>query len=147
MTLSPKIPCSVCGRYDNRAVTLDALVIRDNHILLIKRAQDPDKGKWALPGGYLDHDETIEQAVIRETKEETSLTVTSLRMLGVYDDPHRHPTQNVAVSYVVSAEGIPHAGDDAAECEFFDLSSLPELLAFDHLKMITDYIRKREQMR
>src|SRR3989344_168461 len=93
--------CSACGRYPNRAISIDALIIQDNKLLLIERALNPYKGFWALPGGHVDWNETVEEAVEREVKEETNLIVISLQLLGVYSNPKRHPNQTVAVSFFV----------------------------------------------
>lgn len=132
--------CPVCGTYNNRSVTVDGVVVNaSGEILLIKRALDPYKAYWALPGGFLDWGETTEEAVIREVKEETGLIATAVMLLGVYSDPGRHPEQTVAVSYLVDAPGKPKAGDDAADCKFFSPDKLPDRLAFDHQKIISDY--------
>ena len=131
--------CPSCGRYAGRPLSIDALIVKDGKILLIKRGVKPYKDFWALPGGHVDFDETVEEAVVREIKEETSLDVISLKFLGLYSDPGRHPDQSVAVSYVVNFIGEPKAGDDAEECRFFPLDSLPENLAFDHQKIINDF--------
>lgn len=137
-----KKPCPCCGRYPNRTVTIDALIISNNKILLIKRLVAPYKGFWALPGGHVDFGETVEDAVKREVKEETSLTVKSLKLFGVYSSPKRHPKQAVAVSYIVDTKGNAKAGDDAEKLDFIPLDNLPENLAFDHEEIIGDYLVK-----
>lgn len=135
--------CLACGLYKTRGVTIDALIIRNTRILLIKRKLDPYKNLWALPGGHLDFDETIEDAVRREVKEETGLVTTTLKLLGVFSQPQRHPGQFIAVAFVVETTGEPIAGDDAGECNFFPLTALPKPLAFDHTEMIKKYLEKR----
>jgi len=135
-------PCPTCGNYKNRAVSIDALIVRDGNILLIKRGIEPYKDFWGLPGGHLDFDEKIEDAVRREVKEETGLVVTSLLLHGIYDSPSRHPKQSVAISYITETIGEPKAGDDAAEVQFFLINNLPSELAFDHNKIIADYLKK-----
>jgi len=134
--------CPCCGRYPTRSVTIDALIVQNKKILLIKRGVTPYKDRWALPGGHVDFDETVEEAVRREVREETNLTVTSAKLLGVYSSPKRHPKQAVAVSYIVDAKGDAKAGDDAENLDFFPLDDLPENLAFDHKEIIGDYLAK-----
>ena len=135
-------PCPTCGNYNNRAISIDALIVRDGNILLIKRGVEPYKGFWGLPGGHLDFDETIKDAVRREVNEETGLTVTSLKLLGIYDSPKRHPKQSVAISYITETIGEPKAGDDAIEVQFFSLKNIPKELAFDHTQIISNYLKK-----
>jgi 8-oxo-dGTP diphosphatase len=146
MQLKNNEPCTSCGRFANRGVTIDAVIVRENKILLIKRGTEPFEGFWALPGGYVEWDETVEEAVKREVVEETGLVAESLKMIGVYSSPDRHPKQCIDVAFAVeglSAEEAeePKAGDDAIEIEWFDVDNLPTL-AFDHEKIIRDYLRK-----
>ena len=124
--------------YKNRATTTDALIIKDGKILLIKRMNEPFKNYWAFPGGYIDFNETAEQACKREVKEETNMAVKSLKLLGVYSSPKRDPRQTITIAYIVSVTGKAEAGDDAAEAKWFPLNKLPKL-AFDHAKMVKDY--------
>jgi len=128
-------PCPVCKRYNNRAITVDAVIIKNNKILLIKRGVEPFKDFWALCGGYLDWNETVEDAVKREVKEELNLKVTKSKFIGVFSDPKRHPKQCVNIAFKVEVEGDPKSGDDAKEFKWFEIDELPEL-AFDHKKII-----------
>jgi 8-oxo-dGTP diphosphatase len=137
-------PCPHCGRYNNRAVTIDAVIIKDNMILLIKRGAEPFKDYWALPGGHVDWDETIEDAVKREVKEELGVDATNLKQIGIYSDPKRHPKQCINVAYGVETDGEFKAGDDAKEYKRFDLNELPEL-AFDHKQIIEDYRKIKDK--
>jgi len=131
-------PCPSCGEHKNRGVSVDGLVIRDNKILLIKRGRDPFKGFWALPGGYVDWNESTEEAVTREVMEETGLKVSSCELIGVYSSPGRHPKQVINIAYKVTATGEPKASDDAEEFCWCSLNELPAQLAFDHKKIIGD---------
>jgi 8-oxo-dGTP diphosphatase len=142
MELKNNEPCQSCGRYMNRAMTVDAVIVRDGKILLIKRGSEPYKGFWAVPGGYVDFDETTEEAVRREVKEETGLIVTSLEFIGLYSDPKRHPKQCVSAAYVVEAKGEVKVGDDALEFKWESIKNFGEL-AFDHKKIIDDYLKKK----
>jgi 8-oxo-dGTP diphosphatase len=124
------------------AVTVDAVVVctEKNSILLIKRKNHPFKGKWALPGGFVDEDEIPEKAVQRELKEETNLELKPLSMIGVFGEKGRDPRGwTISVAYYFECiEGLmsmAKSGSDSAETEWFPTSELPEL-AFDHKKII-----------
>jgi 8-oxo-dGTP diphosphatase len=116
--------------------------MRGDTILLGKRGADPFRGFWALPGGYVERDESVEEAVAREVKEETGLEVTGVKLSGVYSKPDRHPKQAVVIVYAVEAEGEARSGDDLQQVRFCPLDELPDL-AFDHRTIIDDYLRQR----
>lgn len=135
--------------YKRIALTVDGIISRGKgkklEILLIQRGRGPFKGKWALPGGFVEYGETVENAVAREIKEETGLKARIRSILGVYSDPKRDPRRHTA-SVVYSLEilgGTLKCGDDAADARFFPVSSMPEL-AFDHAKIISDFISAKE---
>jgi len=112
-------------------------------ILLIKR-KNPPHG-WALPGGFVDVGERLEQAARREAREETSLEVQLKALLGCYSDPARDPRgHTISPVYVAEASGEPHAADDAAHVQAFLPDQLPTALAFDHALILADYRRYRE---
>ena len=135
-------PCPDCGRFSNRGVSIDAVIIQVGQVLLVQRGVEPYKGSWATPGGYVEWDETTEQTVTREVKEETGLTVESCQLVGVRSSPDRHPKQVINLVYRVSvAEGEPVKGDDAADVQWFSLENLPETLAFDHEQNIEDSLK------
>lgn len=127
-------PCPHCKNYSNRGLTIDAVIEEQGKILLIKRGAEPFKDFWALPGGYVDWDETVEEAVAREVSEE----------IGVYSKPSRHPHQAIDLAYSVSITGEPKAGDDAVELLWAPLDDLPEL-AFDHTQIIDDYKTQKKR--
>ena len=139
-SITPNSKCPNCGEYKNRAISIDAIIEQDGKILLVKRGIDPYKGYWAIPGGHVDFDETLEQSTVREVKEETGLTVTKLTLFGIYSDPGRHPRQTIAVAYIVEVEGVPIAGDDAVELAWFSPKKLPPNMAFDHLVILHNFI-------
>jgi 8-oxo-dGTP diphosphatase len=139
MKLKKNEPCPKCGRFANRGVTIDALIIRDDKILLIKRNAEPFKGFWALPGGYVDWNETIEDAAKREVFEETNFKVKSLALVGIFSNPERHPKQCIDIAYLVETEGEVRVGDDAIEFRWESIDNLPKL-AFDHKKIIEHYL-------
>ncbi len=144
LQLDTSTPCPECGRYANRAITVDAVMVKDNKILLIKCGAEPFKNYWALCGGHIDWDETAEQAAIREVKEELGLTVTSIKFINYYTDPNRHPKQAVNFAFAVEVEGEPVAGDDAEEFRFFARDELPKELAFDHATILSDFLKMQE---
>ena len=120
-------------------LTVDAIIIRnDKSIVLVKRKDDPFKGSFALPGGHVEYGETVEEAVVREAKEETGLDVDVEDLFGVYSDPHRDPRgHTVSVVFVCKEVGGElEAGSDAAEVRSF--KKPPEGLAFDHAKILKD---------
>jgi 8-oxo-dGTP diphosphatase len=123
-------------------LTVDIIVLtRDSpaHVLLIRRGDDPFAGAWALPGGYVNHEEPLETAARRELREETSLEVGELEQLNAFGDPGRDPrgwTVTVAFVTLVDAGQVqPKAGDDAAATAWHPLDRLPNL-AFDHDKIL-----------
>lgn len=125
-------------------VTVDILVINNftDEILLIKRLNDPFKDCWALPGGFVDENEDLEEAAHRELREETNLEIEELYQIGAYGKPGRDPRGHmVSIAYLGYSEDKTtiKAMDDAKEIKWFKLSKLPEL-AFDHLEIIENTI-------
>jgi 8-oxo-dGTP diphosphatase len=129
-------------KYPRPAVTVDALVLSNqNSVLLIERSHDPFQGKWALPGGFIDMDETLETACQRELLEETGLRVGELKQFKAYGAVDRDPrgrTISVIFYSFQEEESQPTAGDDAAKAKWFPLDQLPEL-AFDHQQIIEEF--------
>lgn len=109
-------------------------------VVLIERKHPPPG--WALPGGFVDVGECLEQAAVREAREETSLEVELQALLGCYSDPRRDPRgHTVSAVYVAQARGEPRARDDARHAAVFPLAELPQALAFDHALILQDYRR------
>ena len=135
-----------CYDYARAAITVDIILINDNRILLIKRGNDPFKNIWALPGGFMDMDETLEHAAIRELEEETSIKAEKLYQFKTYstiDRDPRHRTISTAFynksnSNITNLQAI--AMDDAIEAIWWDINNLPGL-AFDHDKIISEFIK------
>ncbi|MBR4773345.1 MAG: NUDIX hydrolase [Bacteroidales bacterium] len=127
--------------YPRPMLTADCVVLRNNEVLLIRRGNEPFRGCWALPGGFMEMDETIEHCAERELQEETGLQVaeTDLHLIGIYSTLGRDPRgRTVTAAYLVRlVSGEPKAGDDAAEVRWWPLANLPSL-AFDHAEIITD---------
>lgn len=132
-------PCPHCGRYKNRGLSVDAVIVRGDKILLGKRKGEPFKGYWGIFGGFVGSDETAEDALRRETKEESGLDVISSDLIGVYSDPARDPRGTVTVAYAVRVRGEPKAGDDIEDVKWVHIDDLPDNLPFDHKQIIADY--------
>jgi 8-oxo-dGTP diphosphatase len=127
------------------AVSVDLVIELEDRpgcpVVLIRRGRPPPG--HALPGGFVDVGETVEQAAVREAREETGLEVTLGALLGVYSDPARDPRgHTVSVVYVARARGEPVAGDDAAAILVTDPAAAPPL-AFDHGRILRDYLARR----
>ncbi len=135
-------------RYTGKTSTA-IILFPDNKILLIKRNTRPFVGYWALPGGRMDTGETIEQTVVREVKEETGLSVKIERVVGEYVE--RGTKDDIEYEYyptcfVVKAIGgeLKKQDSEIKEMQLFDLGSLPSPLAFEHDKMIKDYVHAKK---
>jgi 8-oxo-dGTP diphosphatase len=117
---------------------VDVVIPSERGVVLIRRASEPFKGRWALPGGFVEVGETVEEAADREAAEETGLVVEVARLVGVYSDPERDPRgHNVSVAFLVRVlSGDLAAASDAAEVSVLDPASVE--LAFDHARIIED---------
>jgi 8-oxo-dGTP diphosphatase len=126
-------------------LTVDAIIRKGDGLLLVKRGRPPFEGRYALPGGFVEAGETVEEAVMREIREETGLRTGVARLLGVYSDPERDPRGHT-VSAVFELDiigGKVKGGDDAAAAAFFELGNLPPL-AFDHDRVVADYLKSQK---
>ena len=138
-------------KYPRPAVTADCIVITkepDSKVLLIERGDEPFKGCWAFPGGFMNMDETTEQCAIRELEEETGLRVSEVHQIGAYSKVNRDPrgrTITVAYLAIVDEPIAVNGQDDAAKAQWFPLSALPEL-AFDHDEIMQDAIKKYQEI-
>jgi 8-oxo-dGTP diphosphatase len=132
--------------YKNPTPTVDVILERESKILMVKRKKDPYKDHLALPGGFVNEGETVEDAMKREAMEETSLEIHPIDLLGVYSDPRRDPRKHIVtvVFLGIIVSGDLRASDDAASIEWIQLSSIDQLqqqkmLAFDHAQILQDY--------
>ena len=138
-------------KYPRPAVTADCIVITkepDPKVLLIERGDEPFKGCWAFPGGFMNMDETTEQSAIRELEEETGLRLSDVHQIGAYSKVDRDPRgRTITVAYLaIVDEPITVIGqDDADKAEWWPLSDLPHL-AFDHYDIMQDAIRKYKEI-
>ena len=124
-------------------ITVDAIIeMEDGRIVLVERKYPPPG--WALPGGFVDPGESLAQAVRREALEETDLRVSVVELFHVYSTPWRDPRgDTVSAVYHCRAQGAPQGGDDAASARAFPFENLPRELAFDHGKIIQQFIHWR----
>ncbi len=125
-------------KHKTPSLTVDTVILFKNKLVVVKRKYPPFKGKFALPGGFVEIGESTEEAASREAFEETGLSVEILKLIGVYSDPERDPRRHtVSVCYLAKGDGDLKSGSDADSVELFELDLIPEL-AFDHNKMIND---------
>jgi 8-oxo-dGTP diphosphatase len=128
-----------CYDYPRPAVTVDAVVFDpDDHVLLIQRKHEPFQGRWALPGGFVEPDEPLDAAVIRELAEETGVRGVDLHQVGAFGDPGRDPRGHVvSIAYATTLRRRPAAAaaDDAADAHWFPVAALPPM-AFDHDEIV-----------
>ena len=133
--------------YPRPAVTADCVVFgrdgQDIKVLLIERGNEPYRGCWAFPGGFLNMDETAEQCALRELKEETGLVLHSAEQIGAYSDVNRDPRGRVITIafYAMTTVSQVKGNDDAAKAQWFSLNDLPPL-AFDHELIMRNAIQK-----
>ena len=120
-------------------IAADIIAEIGDKIVLIERKNIPLG--WAIPGGFVDFGETVEQAAVREAREEISLDVELRALLGVYSRPDRDPRgQTITVVYVARASGTPRGADDAKSAILCDPRNPPAPLAFDHAEILSDYV-------
>jgi O-acetyl-ADP-ribose deacetylase (regulator of RNase III)/ADP-ribose pyrophosphatase YjhB (NUDIX family) len=124
-------------------VTVDVIIELPEGIVIIKRSNPPFG--WALPGGFVDYGESLEEAVTREAKEETGLDLIQVKQLHTYSDPGRDPRfHTIGTVFIARAQGVPKAGDDAADSKVIKLSQIEKLdFAFDHKKVLQDYLKSK----
>ena len=143
------IRCQKCGNeievYQNPVPTVDIIIeLESRGIVLIKR-KNPPSG-WAIPGGFVDYGESLEEAAVREAREETNLDVELIRQFHTYSDPNRDPRHHtITTVYIAKGKGKPEARDDALELGIFTRSNLPEQIAFDHRTILEDYFRESQK--
>lgn len=138
--IKPIRPFKFIMQYKSRnpLLTVDAIIEIEGGIILIKR-KNPPPG-WAIPGGFVDYGESLEDAACREAKEETGLDITLIRQFHTYSKPGRDPRHHtVSTIFIATASGTPVAADDAKDIGIFTKDSLPKDIAFDHRQILEDY--------
>lgn len=125
------------------ALTVDVIIELEGQGVVLIRRRNPPYG-WALPGGFVEYGESLEDAARREAREETALEVALLRQLHTYSDPARDLRgHTVSTVFVARASGRPEAGDDAKTVGVFTRETLPAEIAFDHRTILEDYFSGR----
>ncbi|QHN07714.1 NUDIX hydrolase [Methanothermobacter sp. THM-2] len=125
-------------------LTVDVIIrLSEDTLVLVRRGKPPYEGSWAIPGGFVEYGETVEEAARREALEETGLEVELEGLLGVYSDPSRDPRgHTVSICFTAVASGRPVGGSDAAEARVFHIEDIPyDNLAFDHSRILDDFIK------
>ena len=129
--------------YVNPVPTVDIIIEYNNGIVLIERKNFPHG--WAIPGGYVDYGESLEEAAIREAKEETNLDVELITQFHTYSSPERDPRQHtISTVYIAKGKGELKGKDDALNAKVFTKENLPKKLVFDHGKILSDYFKYKE---
>ncbi len=146
-----KVKCPKCGtevfQYKSPVPTVDIIIEvqpdqGEEEIVLIYRKNEPRA--WALPGGFVDYGETLEEAAVREAREETGMEIERPAQFHTYSDPRRDPRRHtISTVFTARAKGIPRPGDDAEKAALFREGSLPSPLAFDHGEILNDYFHHR----
>jgi ADP-ribose pyrophosphatase YjhB (NUDIX family) len=143
------LKCPKCGYefdiYKNPVPTADIIIEVEgaNGIVLIER-KNPPYG-WAIPGGFVDYGESLEETAVREAKEETGLDVTLVTQFHTYSDPKRDPRHHtITTVFIARARGAPKGGDDARQARIFTKDNLPSPLAFDHERILKNYFEYKE---
>ena len=130
-------------QYPRASVTADAVLFAEKegqmYVLLIQRGNEPYKGYWVFPGGFLNMDETVAHCAERELEEETGIVLTGMQLSGIYSDVERDPRGRVITAAYTAMTTMPvaTAADDAAAAKWWPLNDLPPL-AFDHDKILVD---------
>ena len=135
------------GERKHPRVAVDIVIVgRDGSVVLVKRAGEPFKGMWALPGGFVEYGERVEEAAIREAREETGLEVTIKALVGVYSRPDRDPRGHViSIAFLAEeAGGELRPGSDALDARRF--KEPPKELAFDHAEILRDALAKMGEL-
>lgn len=147
------MPCPCCGaavpQYRNPALTVDVVIYEPALGVVLITRKNPPPG-FALPGGFVDAGESVEDAAVREMLEETGLNVTLTGLLGVYSRPDRDPRGHTVSAVFTGRTESPaalKAGDDAAGAAFFSLAALPDELAFDHSEILEDFKKHLKGLR
>ncbi len=129
----------------NPLPTVDVIIEIERRGIVLIRRKNPPFG-WALPGGFVELGESAESAAVREAQEECGLEVVLLEQFHTYSDPARDPRRHtLSIVYIAEAGGIPVGADDAVEACIFDPVALPSPMAFDHARIIRDYLAYKER--
>jgi len=127
-------------RIKSPVLTVDGMILKEDKILLVKRAIPPFNGSWVLPGGHVKYGETVEKSIIREMKEELGIPVKIKKLIGIYSGPKRHPYYHaVAIVYLLEKLNDKICLNfESSEFKYFSFKDLPSKIGFDHRKIIED---------
>lgn len=142
-----RLYCPACAwiNYENPLPSSAALVRnKRGEILLVKRGVEPGKGKWALPSGFIEIDETAEEACLRELEEETRLRGKIVKLIGVYSQESLIYKNVLIIGYEVETHGSITPGSDSLRAEFFPLDRLPEIVFSSHREIIRDGLKEKK---
>jgi ADP-ribose pyrophosphatase YjhB (NUDIX family) len=149
--LKESIRCPRCGeiieKYKNPFPTVDIIIIYEEEgvergVVLIYRKNPPRA--WALPGGFVDYGESLEDAAVREAREETGIEIKDLIQFHTYSDPERDPRHHsISTVFIARGNGPYRAKDDAESIGIFPFNEIPEEMAFDHRRILSEYLEKR----
>ena len=142
--------CEHCGKFNARHSACEVVVLCGSEVLLLRRAKDPQKNWWCLPGGYVEWGETLEQTALRELREETGIVLSKLRFFGIYSDPGRDLDGRQTIAHCFVAElsqkrEVSIEESEVLEAQWFSFDALPEKIGFDHRQMIEDVIASLKQ--
>ena len=141
--------CNKCDivHYENPKPTVSLVCIKDNTILLVKRAVEPSKGLWCLPGGFIENQETAQDAAHRELKEETNLEGISVKTLGVCSKKNTVFGSVILIGFQIKINNGEKicAGDDAAEANFFNFKEIPSLAFSSHKTILNLYFKNERK--
>ena len=141
-----RLICPDCGFvfYQNPVPAVAVILMQDHNILLVKRKYKPKAGKWSLPAGFIENNESPEQAAMREVVEETGLVVKIQKIFGVYEAVVEKDIHIILIVYEGEIiQGLLTPGDDAVAAEFFSLDALPQNIAFSRHREVLEKLRRR----
>ena len=127
-------------KFKSPVPTVDIIIEMEKGVIMIKR-KNPPYG-WAIPGGFVDYGESLEDAAVREAKEETNIEIMDLKQFHTYSKPDRDPrSHTISTVFIARGKGVAEADDDAAEIGIFTEDNLPQDIAFDHREILRDYFK------
>lgn len=137
--------CRCCKRFNSRDTVVDLVIQAEGHVLLVFRARDPQAGSWALPGGYVDWDETVEEAAVREAAEEAglSISVEDIAFVNYYSEPTGRQNVKLAFSTTIprriAIDDLSKQDTEVAKLKWWPIDDLPQL-AFNHVTIVAQAI-------
>ena len=138
------------NEYFNPALAVNAIIVSDSEkILLVRRTIEPFNGLWSLPGGFVEYDETVEEALTREVEEETGLKIRPKQIFDVFSHPLRSPLKHVVtICYLADVlSGSLKSSNENLEARFFSANEVPSRLAFDNHEMVEKYMKLQREYR